>query len=144
MLKNYFTEDQPIAEINIVPYVDVMLVLLVIFMITAPLLTSGVQVDLPQTGAVALEQQPEQPMVVTVDNVGNYFLNISETPTTPMMPKDLSAHVAQALANDPNRQVLMRGDENVSYGQVVTAMSMLQQAGAPSVGLITSPFEDED
>jgi biopolymer transport protein TolR len=144
MLKQTFTEDKPMAEINIVPYVDVMLVLLVIFMITAPLLTSGVQVDLPQTGAATLEEQPDQPLIVSVDNVGNYFLNISETPTTPMMPKDLSLRVAAELARNPERQVLMRGDENVSYGQVVTAMSMLQKAGAPSVGLVTSPIEDDE
>lgn len=144
MINLNFDEDKPIAEINIVPYVDVMLVLLVIFMITAPLLTSGVQVDLPQAQAKTIEEKSEQPLVISIDKVGNYFLNVSEAPTTPMMPTDLSLEVAAALARDTSRQVLVRGDENVAYGQVVAAMTLLQEAGAPSVGLITSPFEDDE
>jgi len=143
MLHNQFNEDKPVAEINIVPYVDVMLVLLVIFMITAPLLTQGVVVELPQGAAKVLEEQPSKPLVLTVDRTGNYFLNITDQPTSPMMPKDIAKRVGAELARDPKRQVLVRGDENVSYGQVVEAMILLQQAGAPSVGLITSPNEDD-
>jgi biopolymer transport protein TolR len=143
MLHNHFNEDKPVAEINIVPYVDVMLVLLVIFMITAPLLTQGVTVELPQGAAKVLEEQPSKPLVLTVDRTGNYFLNIAEKPTAPMMPKDIAKQVEVELARDPKRQVLVRGDESVSYGQVVEAMILLQQAGAPSVGLITSPSEDD-
>lgn len=144
MLHNSFNEDKPVAEINIVPYVDVMLVLLVIFMITAPLLTQGVTVDLPQGEAKVLEEQPSKPLVMSVDRTGNYFLNIADKPTSPLMPEEIAKRVAVELARDPKRQVLVRGDENVSYGQVVEAMIILQQAGAPSVGLITSPLEEED
>lgn len=143
MLHDPFTEDKPVAEINIVPYVDVMLVLLVIFMITAPLLTQGVTVELPQASAQVLEEQPSQPLVISVDRTGNYFLNISSTPTTPLMPADIAKQVAAALEREPKRQVLVRGDEHVAYGQVVEAMVLLQDAGAPSVGLITSNPEDK-
>lgn len=143
MLNAPFQENSPIAEINIVPYVDVMLVLLVIFMITAPLLTQGVVVDLPQSSAEALPPQSQEPLVVTVDRIGNYFLNIHENPTQPIMPKDLGLRVAAELARVPNRPVMVRGDDQVSYGQVIAAMVLLQSAGAPSVGLVTSPLEDE-
>lgn len=143
MLHNSFTEDKPVAEINIVPYVDVMLVLLVIFMITAPLLTQGVTVDLPQGAAKVLEEQPSKPLILSVDRTGNYFLNISDKPTSPMMPQEIAKRVEAALDREPKRQVLVRGDENVSYGQVVEAMILLQQAGAPTVGLITNPVEDD-
>lgn len=143
MLHNLFTEDKPVCEINIVPYVDVMLVLLVIFMITAPLLTQGVTVELPQGAAKVLEEQATPPIVVSVDRTGNYFLNTSSTPTAPMMPKEISKQVAATLKKNPKTQVLVRGDESVAYGQVVEAMVLLQEAGAPSVGLITSPLEDD-
>jgi biopolymer transport protein TolR len=112
-------------------------------MITAPLLTQGVTVDLPQGSAKVMEEQPSKPLVLSIDRTGNYFLNISSSPTSPMMPKEIAKQVEAALAKEPKRQVLVRGDENVSYGQVVEAMILLQQAGAPSVGLITSPDEDE-
>lgn len=143
MLNNLFTEDKPVAEINIVPYVDVMLVLLVIFMITAPLLTQGVQIDLPEANAAVLEEQPEQPIVVSVDKIGNYFLNIADTPTQPMMPDVIAKLVAEQLAKNPKRSILVRGDDTVAYGQVIQAMVMLQQAGAPSVGLVTTSPEDK-
>jgi biopolymer transport protein TolR len=143
MLHNQFNEDKPVAEINIVPYVDVMLVLLVIFMITAPLLTQGVTVDLPQGAAKVLEEQPTTPLIMSIDRTGNYFLNVSDKPTSPMMPVDIAQRVKSELARDPKRQVLVRGDENVSYGQVVEAMILLQDAGAPTVGLITSPIEED-
>lgn len=143
MLNNLFTEDKPVAEINIVPYVDVMLVLLVIFMITAPLLTQGVQIDLPEANAAVLEEQPEQPIVVSVDKIGNYFLNIADTPTQPMMPDVIAKLVSEQLAKNPKRSILVRGDDTVAYGQVIQAMVMLQQAGAPSVGLVTTSPEDK-
>lgn len=142
MRKQRFTEDKIVAEINIVPYVDVMLVLLVIFMITAPLLTQGVQVELPQATAKVIEKQALEPMVVTVDKVGNYYLNISESPTKPMMPDALSLRIAAELARTPDRQTMVRGDNQVSYGQVVNAMVLLQHAGVPSVGLVTSPMDE--
>jgi len=143
MLKDLFAEDKPVAEINIVPYVDVMLVLLVIFMITAPLLTQGVQIDLPEANAKVLEEQADQPMVVSIDKAGNYFLNIASTPTQPLMPDAISSMISEQLAKNPKRSVLVRGDDTVAYGQVVQAMVLLQQAGATGVGLVTSSPEDE-
>jgi biopolymer transport protein TolR len=143
LLRQSFTEDKPMSEINIVPYVDVMLVLLVIFMITAPLLTQGVQVDLPQAAASVIDKKQEEPLVVTVDKMGNYFLNIATNPTAPLMTKDLSLQVAAALKRNPDRQVLVRGDEQVPYGQVVSAMVVLQEAGVPNVGLVTSPMDED-
>ena len=131
---------RPMAEINVVPYIDVMLVLLVIFMITAPLLTQGVKVDLPKASAQSLPPD-QQPIVVSVDAQGNYYLNISSTPNQPIDPITLSNRVAAELQaatqQGQSRNVMVKGDEHVDYGKVVSAMVLLQQAGAPSVGLIT-------
>ena len=142
LLRESLTDEKPVAEINIVPYVDVMLVLLVIFMITAPLLTQGVQVDLPKATASVIDKKEDEPVVLTVNKMGNYFLNIATSPSAPMMPADLSLQVAAALKQNPERDVLVRGDDQVSYGQVVAAMVLLQQAGAPHVGLVTSPPDE--
>ena len=120
------------SEINVVPYIDVMLVLLVIFMITAPLLTQGVKVDLPQAAAKAVKAQDRETLVVTVDRQGRYFLDDRR-----ISSKELSRKVAAILRLRPKTPVLIRGDRNVGYGKVVQAMTLLQKAGAPSVGLIT-------
>jgi biopolymer transport protein TolR len=133
--------NKPMAEINIVPYVDVMLVLLIIFMVTAPLLTQGVIVDLPETSAQVLEEQEMPPIIVTVDAKGNYFLNIDAKPNSPMLPSALTKQVTIELQKTPNRPVLVRGDNQVDYGKVVTAMVVLQHAGAKSVGLVTDAVE---
>jgi len=131
------TKKRFVAEINVVPYIDVMLVLLVIFMVTAPLLQQGVAVDLPQAGANALPPSAKEPMVVSVDSQGKYFLNIAESPSAPIAAEKLSVRVAAELQRDPNRKVLVKGDTAVDYGKVVGAMVLLQQSGAPSVGLVT-------
>lgn len=132
---------RPMSEINVVPFIDVMLVLLVIFMITTPLLTQGVKINLPQTDAKAIPPEQKEPLIVTVDAEGNYYLNISEKPNQPITERVLSNIVSQQLAGSENateqRPVLVRGDKNANYGKVVAAMSLLQQAGAKSVGLIT-------
>ncbi|MCW5589949.1 MAG: protein TolR [Legionellales bacterium] len=132
-----------VAEINVVPYIDVMLVLLVIFMITAPLLTQGVKVKLPQAAAKELASKSTVPIVVSVDTKGSYFLNIAEHPQQPIQAADLINQVAAALQVDKtehrDRPVLVKGDADVNYGSVVQAMVLLQQAGAPSVGLMTRP-----
>jgi biopolymer transport protein TolR len=129
-----------IAEINIVPYVDVMLVLLVIFMVTAPLLTQGVQVDLPQAKADPLPQDQKPPLVITVDAKGVLFLDQSKIP---LDPKQLADMVQVALRKDPQRAVLVRGDKNVDYGHVMNAMVMLKRAGAIKLGLMTQHYEAE-
>lgn len=131
----------PIAEINVVPFIDVMLVLLVIFMITAPLLTQGVKVDLPKTEAKALPPDQKEPLIVTVDSVGNFYLNNASKPNQPITARVLSNLVTTQLTASTNagdqRPVLVRGDKNANYGKVMEAMVLLQQAGAKSVGLIT-------
>jgi len=128
-----------VSEINIVPYVDVMLVLLVIFMATAPLLTQGVKVDLPQAKAKIITQDNTIPVIVSVDYKGNYYLNVNEKPGEPIIAKDLVLRVAAELSIDKNRQVMVQGDKTVDYGKIVTAMSLLQQAGVDNVGLVTEP-----
>ena len=124
------------AEINVVPYIDVMLVLLVIFMITAPLLTQGVQVDLPKAAANPVNNPDRETLVISVDRKGNYFLDDRE-----MDPAALQAKVAGVLRLRPQTPVLIRGDLNVAYNEVVKAMVLLQAAGAPSVGLMTQTPE---
>ena len=134
---------KPMSEINVVPYIDVMLVLLVIFMITAPLLTTGVNVDLPQATAEPMDKDAEEePLVVTVDVQGNYFLNVGEEPDKSINDETLVNLVAAVLRHKPTTSVMVRGDAHVEYENVVKAMSLLQQAGAPSVGLITRTPED--
>lgn len=135
----------PISEINVVPYIDVMLVLLVIFMITAPILTQGVTVDLPKAQSETLKSGDREPIIVSVNVNGEYFLNISESPDTPLDPHTLQVKVAAELnlakENKQQLPVLVKGDMGVSYGKVVVAMSLLKQAGAEKVGLLTDSTE---
>lgn len=140
MLKR--SRKKQMAEINVVPYIDVMLVLLIIFMVTAPLLSQGVKVDLPKASAKAIDAKPKEPLIVSIDARGNYYLNIAANPSQIISPQNLSATVTRELATGPaseKRQVLIKGDRNVDYGKVVQAMVLLQKAGAPSVGLVTDP-----
>ncbi|GAB4344931.1 MAG: protein TolR [Gammaproteobacteria bacterium] len=125
------------SEINVVPYIDVMLVLLVIFIITAPLLTQGVKVELPQANSEPLPRQEQEPLIVTVDREGNYFLNVGEDSGHAIDTETLVSRVAAVLRRNPRVPVLVRGDRQVPYGDVVQAMALLQQAGAASVGLMT-------
>ena len=120
------------SEINVVPYIDVMLVLLVIFMITAPLLSQGVKVDLPKAAAQPVDSQDRETLVVTVDREGRYFLDDRR-----ITSDELSRKVAAILRARPQTPVLIRGDRQSNYGEVVKAMTLLQSAGAPSVGLLT-------
>jgi biopolymer transport protein TolR len=129
------------SEINVVPYIDVMLVLLVIFMVTAPLLTQGVKVDLPKAASAPVEQASKEPLTVTVDARGAYYLNVGDHQDQSVGPDTLVARVAAVLRRQPDTPVYVRGDTHVDYGKVVTAMSLLQKAGAPSVGLLTEPAE---
>ncbi|WP_372521786.1 protein TolR [Sulfuricaulis sp.] len=122
------------SEINVVPYIDVMLVLLVIFMITAPLLSQGVKVDLPKAAAQPVDSQDRETLVVTVDREGRYFLDDRR-----ITSDELSRKVAAILRARPQTPVLIRGDRQSNYGEVVKAMTLLQSAGAPSVGLLTEP-----
>ncbi len=130
------------AEINVVPYIDVMLVLLIIFMITAPLLAQGVKVELPQAASKPLPPESKEPLVVTVDVAGKYYLNIGDRQEQEVDEETLVQRVAAVLGRTPETPVLVRGDHAVDYGRVVRAMSLLQQAGAPGVGLMTDPEQN--
>lgn len=135
------------AEINVVPYIDVMLVLLVIFMITAPLLSQGVNVDLPAASAKTLTQQNE-PIIVSINAAGDYFLNTATDPAQPidtgLLEKEVAKELESAKQQGQNRSVLVKGDKHVDYDKVVRAMVILQHAGAQSVGLITQdPGNDQ-
>jgi biopolymer transport protein TolR len=122
------------SEINVVPYIDVMLVLLVIFMITAPLLSQGVKVDLPRAAARPVENQDRETLVLVVDREGRYFLDDRR-----ITSEELRRKVAAILRLRPQTPVLIKGDRQSNYGEVVKAMTLLQSAGAPSVGLLTEP-----
>lgn len=132
---------RPMADINVVPYIDVMLVLLVIFMITAPLLTQGVKVELPRADAAPVENENEEPLIVTIDAAGNYHLNIGDDNRKGIEAEVLKKRVSTVLRRKPGTQVLVRGDKDVNYGKVITAMALLKQAGVESVGLVTEPAD---
>ena len=141
MLRKKNTRAKPIAEINVVHYIDVMLVLLVIFMITAPMLTQGVAVDLPKAASDTLKSTDREPIIISVNQQGDYFLNIHTEPEVPILPQALVVRVAAELelAKQANQElnVLVKGDLGVPYGKVVIAMGLLKRAGAEKVGLIT-------
>lgn len=126
-----------IAEINVVPYIDVMLVLLVIFMVTAPMINQGVAVDLPTANAKPLAKETNLPIIVSVNHKGELFLNISNEPGSPIHASKLQAEVTAALIRDKKRQVFVKADKRVAYNTVLDAMVLLQHAGVPSVGLET-------
>jgi biopolymer transport protein TolR len=127
----------------VVPYIDVMLVMLVIFMVTAPLLTQGVKVDLPEASAEPMPPEDQEPLVVSVDAAGSLYLNIADDPSQAITGDDLKQRVAAVLRRSPKRSVLVRGDQTANYGRVVAAMVLLQQAGVPDVGLVTESPEEK-
>ena len=137
------------AEINVVPYIDVMLVLLIIFMITAPLLNLGVEVELPEADAEPLEtQENEEPLVVTVLENGDLYLNaggdLDGTGSGLIDPESLVTTVSAIVRRNPEIQVLVGGDRRVDYGMVYQAMVLLQKAGVQRVGLMSDPIESEE
>jgi biopolymer transport protein TolR len=132
---------RPVAEINVVPYIDVMLVLLIIFMVTAPLITQGVKVDLPQASAEPLEEDSKPPLVASINENGEYFLSTDSEKNEPMSATDLAVVVAAQLQVDPDTPVVVKADKKIEYEKVITLMVLLQRAGAPSVGLMTEPNE---
>ncbi len=132
---------RPISEINVVPYIDVMLVLLIIFMITAPLIQQGVEIDLPQALANPIDPDQAEPVVVTVDKNGAFYIDIGDQPDKPVAAQLLVNRVAAVLKLKPGVPVLVRGDRAVAYGQVVDVMVLLQKAGVPRVGLVTEQPE---
>lgn len=130
---------KPVAEINVVPYIDVMLVLLIIFMVTAPLVTQGVKVDLPQANAEPLDEDSKPPIIASINANGEYFLATGGESNEPMDLTDLAVVVAARLQVDPDTPVIVKADRSIEYNYVVELMTLLQRAGAPSVGLMTEP-----
>lgn len=126
-----------VAEINVVPYIDVMLVLLIIFMVTAPMLMQGVQVDLPDADSKPVENQDSEPLIVSVDAAGRFYVNLGADEKQALELVTVKKRVSAVLRRSPEKPVLVWGDQAVAYGQVVTLMSALQDAGAASVGLVT-------
>ena len=134
-------------EINVVPYIDVMLVLLIIFMITAPMLTQGIKVELPKAGAEPLPQEmlkDHQPLILSVDASGRYYLNIGADEEKAIEEDAVVERVSTVLRREPETPVLVKADQSVPYGRVVTGMVLLQNAGAQKVGFITDPIEPRD
>ncbi len=133
------------GEINVVPYIDVMLVLLIIFMVTAPLLTQGVKVDLPKAGAEPLDPKMLKntiPLVLSVDRAGKLYLNVGSKPQVALDADTVALRATAALRRNPETPVLVKADNAVAYGRVVQAMVILQHAGATKVGFITDPLPD--
>ncbi len=127
------------SEINVVPYIDVMLVLLVIFMITAPLLSQGVNVELPQAAAKPLPAPDKEPVVISIDGIGNYFVNYGDSQDKPIPLATLVNRVAALRRYQPKIPIYVKGDRKVDYGRVVELMALLQGSGVEGVGLVTTP-----
>ena len=125
------------SEINVVPYIDVMLVLLVIFMVTAPLLSQGVDVDLPEADAKVIDTQQQEPVIVSIDKHGDYYLNLGGQKEKPIAADDLVKKVSIVMRKRKQTTIYVRGDRNVNYGKVVSVMALLQKAGVGNVGLMT-------
>ncbi len=130
---------KPVAEMNVVPYIDVMLVLLIIFMVTAPLVTQGVDVDLPDADAKIVEDAEVDPLIATMDAQGLYYLNVGDDPKSPITRPDMQTLVQFELERNPARPVYIKADGQVQYEKIVELMVVLQNAGVPSVGLMTEP-----
>ncbi len=130
------------SEINVVPYIDVMLVLLVIFMVTAPLLTQGIEVDLPKANSQPIDDVPNhQPLVLSVDAAGNLYINVGDDEDEPATGKQVVARVGAVLRNRPDTPILVKADKAVPYGNVVGAMVLLQRGGALNIGFVTDPLD---
>ena len=135
---------RPVAEINVVPYIDVMLVLLIIFMVTAPIVTQGVKVDLPQGQAEPLPADSKPPVVASIDAMGEYYLDVGSSSTKEVLDLDeVAVRVGAIIQLEPERPVVVKADRSIAYEKVIQLMVTLQGAGVPSVGLMTDSPEDK-
>lgn len=134
-----------VAEINVVPYIDVMLVLMVIFMVTTPIITQGVKVDLPKSKAEPIEQMKDNktPIVATIDEAGLYYFEKDSVQKGPFNAEALQAEVMSTLTIEPGTQVIIKADGRVDYNSVIQLLNMLKEAGAPAVGLMTEDLESK-
>jgi biopolymer transport protein TolR len=126
-----------VSEINVVPYIDVMLVLLIIFMITAPIVQQGVEIELPKVSANSLPPEQQEPVILTVSKTGEYYLNVGDNLKKPVTEDVVTQRVSLILKQKPETPVLVRGDKDADYGSVTTAMVLLQAAGVEKVGMMT-------
>jgi biopolymer transport protein TolR len=129
----------PMAEINVVPYIDVTFVLLMIFMITAPLVQTGVDVDLPQTETSAVDLKDEPPVIISIKKDATLYIDIGDHQDEPITEEELFSRVSTVLGVKPQTQIFVRGDHLVEYGKIVSVMAAIKNAGAPKVGLMTAP-----
>lgn len=129
------------SDINVVPYIDVMLVLLIIFMVTAPLMTQGIEVDLPKANAQSMTVQ-EEDLILSVGPTGDLFLNIGDNQDAPKSDEEVLDIVGKIISAKPDRMILIHGDAAVAYESVAHAMWLLQEVGATKVGFVTQPRED--
>jgi len=127
------------AEINVVPLIDVMLVLLIVFMIAAPMMNQGIKVELPKAAADPVETKEDEPITVSIKKDGTFYIEVGGDPEKPRPLAEIKSLVSKILAEKPNTPVFVQGDKSVEYGAVVALMGELKMAGAPSVGLITEP-----
>lgn len=132
---------RPMSEINVVPYIDVMLVLLVIFMAAAPMLAQGIQLDLPKEPSEPLERSEQDPLIVSIQRDGSMYLNVGsgDEEAVSISQTELQDRAMRVLRARPDVPVFVRGDTELPYGTIVNVMTILQQAGAESVGLLTEP-----
>ncbi|HIV15686.1 MAG TPA: protein TolR [Candidatus Avisuccinivibrio pullicola] len=135
-------KSRTVAEINVVPYIDVMLVLLVIFIATAPVVMTGVTVDLPKATAEAMNEDQRTPVIASVDAVGQYYVSVDSTSVKAQDLNAVTALVREELSRDPSRPVVVQGDARVAYDSVIQLMNALKQAGVTSVGLVTEPLPE--
>ncbi|MEX2367251.1 MAG: protein TolR [Pseudohongiellaceae bacterium] len=132
----------PMSEINVVPFIDVMLVLLIVFMVTAPLITQGINVDLPQADAEPVADSEEETLVVSINAQGEYFINLGAVDPDnpePVALDTIGESIARILAQNPQVPVFLEADSAINYGVVMELMATLERAGAPGVRLITQP-----
>ncbi|SUZ69878.1 uncharacterized protein METZ01_LOCUS22732 [marine metagenome] len=128
------------GEINVVPYIDVMLVLLIIFMVTAPLLTQGIKVELPKAGTEPISESTNTPLILSVDAGGNLYINVGDDEDKPVISNEIISRTRAVLNNNPGTLVLIKADRSVPYGIVVGAMVLLQKGGANNIGFVTDPL----
>ncbi len=130
---------RPVAEINVVPYIDVMLVLLIIFMVTAPFLIQGFPVNLPEQSADPFDNKDQEPIIVSLSKDGQYYVTLGSDEKQPQTLENIQAQIAKIMRQQPETPVLIWGDTDVYYGKMTDLMSALRSAGVPSVGLVTEP-----
>lgn len=133
---------KPVSEMNVVPYIDVMLVLLVIFMVTAPMLSQGVKVELPKAVTDNLTLRNKEPLIISIRQDGSYWLKQGNRDDQRVSREDLKDRLKEAMNATPDAPVLVNGDSRVNYGTVITLMANLQKAGVPNVGLLTQAETD--